>query len=79
MRNIREISRNIEILKNAIKGKDYVSLEDYHIAVHHMLGRIGYFYEHQQGSWLNLPSSEMAKFRGDEIYNKYLPDKKEKM
>jgi hypothetical protein len=64
--------------QNAIKGKDYVSLEDYHIAVHHMLGRIGYFYEHQQGSWLNLLSSEKAKFNGDEIYNKYLPDKKEK-
>jgi len=64
--------------QNAIKGKDYVSLEDYHIAVHHMLGRVGYFYEHQQGSWLNLPSSEKAKFNGDEIYNKYLPDKKEK-
>ena len=64
--------------QNAIKGKDYVSLEDYHIALHHMLGRVGYFYEHQQGSWLNLPSSEKAKFNGDEIYNKYLPDKKEK-
>jgi hypothetical protein len=64
--------------QNAIKGKDYVSLEDYHIAVHHMLGRVGYFYEHQQGSWLNLPSSEKAKFNGDKIYNKYLPDKKEK-
>jgi len=64
--------------QNAIKGKDYVSLEDYHIAVHHMLGRVGYFYEHQQGSWLNLPSSKKAKFNGDEIYNKYLPDKKEK-
>jgi len=64
--------------QNAIKGKDYVSLEDYHIAVHHVLGRVGYFYEHQQGSWLNLPSSEKAKFNGDEIYNKYLPDKKEK-
>jgi len=64
--------------QNAIKGKDYVSLEDYHIAVHHMLGRVGYFYEHQQGSWLNLPSSEKAKFNGDEIYNKYLLDKKEK-
>jgi len=64
--------------QNAIKGKDYVSLEDYHIAVHHMLDRVGYFYEHQQGSWLNLPSSEKAKFNGDEIYNKYLPDKKEK-
>ena len=64
--------------QNAIKGKDYVSLEDYHIAIHSMLQRIGYFYEHQQGSWLNLPSSVKAKFSGDEIYNKYLSDKKEK-
>jgi len=64
--------------QNAIKGKDYVSLEDYHIAIHSMLERIGYFYEHQQGSWLNLPSSEKAKFDGNEIYNKYLSDKKEK-
>jgi len=64
--------------QNAIKGKDYVSLEDYHIAIHSMLERIGYFYEHQQGSWLNLPSSEKAKFNGNEIYNKYLSDKKEK-
>jgi len=43
-----------------------------------MIERIGYFYEHQQGSWLNLPSSEKAKFEGNEIYNKYLSDKKEK-
>ena len=64
--------------QNAIKGKDYVSLEDYHIAIHSMLQRVGYFYEHQQGSWLNLPSSVKAKFNGDEIYNKYLSDKKEK-
>jgi len=64
--------------QNAIKGKDYVSLEDYHIAIHSMLQRIGYFYEHQQGSWLNLSSSVKAKFNGDEIYNKYLSDKKEK-
>jgi len=64
--------------QNAIKGKDYVSLEDYHIAIHSMLERIGYFYEHQQGSWLNLSSSEKAKFDGNEIYNKYLSDKKEK-
>jgi len=64
--------------QNAIKGKDYVSLEDYHIAIHSMLQRIGYIKKHQQGSWLNLPSSAKAKFNGDEIYNKYLPDKKEK-
>ena len=64
--------------QNAIKGKDYVSLEDYHIAIHHELRSIGYFYEHQQGSWINLPSSEKTKFSGDEIYNRYLPDKKER-
>jgi len=64
--------------QNAIKGKDYVSLEDYHISIHQQLQRIGYFYEHQQGSWLNLSSSEKAKFNGDETYNKYLSDKKEK-
>jgi len=46
--------------QNAIKGKDYVSLEDYHIAIHSMLQRIGYFYEHQQGSWLNIQSSEKS-------------------
>ena len=34
--------------------------------------------KHQQGSWLNLPSSVKAKFNGNEIYNKYLSDKKEK-
>jgi len=64
--------------QNAIKGKDYVSLEDYHIAIHSQMQRIGYFYEHQQGSWLNLPSSVKGKFSGDNIYNKYLSDKKEK-
>jgi len=64
--------------QNAIKGKDYVSLEDYHIAIHSQMQRIGYFYEHQQGSWLNLPSSVKCKFSGDNIYNKYLSDKKEK-
>jgi len=64
--------------QNAIKGNDYVSLEDYHIAIHSMLERIGYFYEHQQGSWLNLSSSEKAKFDGNYIYNNYLSDKKEK-
>jgi len=64
--------------QNAIKGKDYVSLEDYHLSIHHMLRSIGYFYEHQQGSWLNLPASEKTKFTGDEIYNRYLPEKKER-
>jgi hypothetical protein len=64
--------------QNAIKGKDYVSLEDYHLAIHHELRSINYFYEHQQGSWINLPASEKTKFSGDEIYNRYLPDKKER-
>jgi len=76
-----EHQRNITKYRNsqkAIKGKDYVSLEDYHISIHQQIQKIGYFYEHQQGSWLNLSTSEKAKFDGDKIYNKYLSDKKEK-
>ena len=64
--------------QNAVKGKDYVSLQDYFISIHHMLARFNYCFEHQQGLWLNLAPSEKAKFQGDEIFNKYLPELKDK-
>ena len=65
--------------QNAVKGKDYVSLQDYFISIHHILAaRHGYCFEHQQGFWLNLSTSEKAKFQGDEMYNKYLPDTKDR-
>ena len=64
--------------QNAIKGKDYVSLQDYFISIHHMLERIDYFFEHQQGSWLNLSSSDKMRYHGHDIYNQYLPDTKDR-
>ena len=65
--------------QNAVKGKDYVSLQDYFVSIHHMLAtRLDYCFEHQQGLWLNLSAAEKTKFQGDEMYNKYLPDAKDK-
>ena len=64
--------------QNSIKGKDYVSLQDYFISIHQMLKRLDYFFEHQQGSWLNLSSSEKIRYQGNDIYNKYLPNTKDK-
>ena len=64
--------------QNSIKGKDYVSLQDYFISIHQMLKRFDYFFEHQQGSWLNLSSSEKVRYQGNDIYNKYLPTTKDK-
>ena len=64
--------------QNAIKGKDYVSLQDYFISIHHMLERSHYFFEHQQGSWLNLSSSDKMKYHGNNVYNQYLPNTKDR-
>ena len=64
--------------QNAVKGKDYVSLQDYFISIHHMLARFNYCFEHQQGLWLNLAPSEKINFQGDETFNKYLPDVKDR-
>ena len=65
--------------QNAVKGKDYVSLQDYFVSIHHMLAtRLDYCFEHQQGLWLNLSVAEKAKFQGNEMYNKYLPDTKDR-
>jgi hypothetical protein len=64
--------------QNAIKGKDYVSLQDYFISIHHMLERSHYFFEHQQGSWLNLSSSDKMKYHGNDVYNQYLPNTKDR-
>ena len=64
--------------QNAVKGKDYVSLQDYFISIHHMLARFNYCFEHQQGLWLNLAPSEKTNFQGDETFNKYLPDVKDR-
>ena len=43
-----------------------------------MLERFDYFFEHQQGSWLNLSSSQRIGYKGDDIYNNYLPNTKDR-
>ena len=64
--------------QNAVKGKDYVSLQDYFVSIHHMLTRLNYCFEHQQGLWLNLSASDKSKFQGNQTYNKYLPISKDR-
>jgi hypothetical protein len=59
--------------QNAIKGKDFVSLYDFHKEVKLMLKNFGYFYEIQAGSFALLPSNEQTKYKGDSTYNQYLP------
>ena len=50
--------------QNAVKGKDYVSLQEYFISIHAMLAtRLDYCFEHQQGLWLNLSVADKAKFQ----------------
>jgi hypothetical protein len=64
--------------QNAVKGKDYVSLQDYFISIHQQIIKFNYCFEHQQGLWLNLTTSEKVKFQGNEMFNKYLPAVKDR-
>ena len=59
--------------QNAVKGKDYVSLQDYFVSIHQQLTKFNYCFEHQQGYWMNLKPSDRVKFQGHEVFNKYLP------
>jgi len=64
--------------QNAVKGKDYVSLQDYFISIHQQLTRFNYCFEHQQGYWMNLKPSDRVKFQGHEMFNRYLPEVKDR-
>lgn len=59
--------------QNAIRGKDFVSLEDFHKQIKLMLKNLGYFYKIQAGSFALLNHIEKSKYRGDATYNQYLP------
>jgi hypothetical protein len=50
--------------QNAVKGKDFFSLEEFQKKLHGKLKVLGYFYERQKGAFTSLKSSEKAKFRG---------------
>ena len=65
--------------QNSVRGKDLVSLMDFHKSVKSQLENHGYFYEIQAGSFDSKTKSQQTEFRGDGTYNRYLPDNHKKV
>ncbi|WP_100183350.1 AIPR family protein [Candidatus Nitrosotenuis aquarius] len=65
--------------QNSVRGKDLVSLMDFHKSVKSQLENRGYFYEIQAGSFDSKTKSQQGEFKGDTTYNKYLPDNHKKV
>lgn len=65
--------------QNSVRGKDLVSLMDFHKSIKSQLENYGYFYEIQAGSFDAKAKSQQAEFAGDSIYNKYLPENHKKV
>lgn len=65
--------------QNAVRGKDLVSLMDFHKSIKSQLKNSGYFYEIQAGSFDTKSKSQQTSYQGDETYNNYLPDNHKKV
>ncbi|MGQ0605847.1 MAG: AIPR family protein [Candidatus Nitrosotenuis sp.] len=65
--------------QNSVRGKDLVSLMDFHKSVKSQLENYGYFYEIQAGSFDSKTKSHQSEFSGDVTYNRYLPDNHKKV
>ena len=65
--------------QNSVRGKDLVSLMDFHKSIKSQLSNLGYFYEIQAGSFDSKPKSQQLEYKGDSLYNKYLPDNHKKV
>ncbi len=65
--------------QNAVRGKDLVSLMDFHKSIKSQMENLGYFYEIQAGSFDSKTKSQQSEFAGDPIYSKYLPDNHKKV
>ncbi len=65
--------------QNSVRGKDLVSLMDFHKSIKSQLQNCGYFYEIQAGSFDSKTKSQQSELKGDVIYNKYLPDNHKKV
>ena len=65
--------------QNSVRGKDLVSLMDFHKSIKSQLKNSGYFYEIQAGSFDSKTKSEQVEYEGDVIYNNYLPDNHKKI
>ena len=65
--------------QNSVRGKDLVSLMDFHKSIKSQLKNCGYFYEIQAGSFDTKTKSKQCEYEGDSVYNKYLPDNHKKV
>ena len=64
--------------QNAVKGRDLISLERFHESISGQLkAKLGYYYELQSGSWIAMTDGERSSFKGNEIFNNYLPENHE--
>jgi hypothetical protein len=65
--------------QNSVRGKDLVSLMDFHKSIKSQLKNCGYFYEIQAGSFDTKSKSKQSEYNGDNTYNNYLPDNHKKV
>jgi hypothetical protein len=65
--------------QNAVRGKDLVSLMDFHKSIKSQMENFRYFYEIQAGSFDSKAKSQQSEFIGDPTCNKYLPDNHKKV
>ena len=65
--------------QNSVRGKDLVSLMDFHKSIKSQLKNSGYFYEIQAGSFDVKTKSKQSEYEGDATYNNYLPDDHKKV
>ncbi len=65
--------------QNSVRGKDLVSLMDFHKSIKSQLKNCGYFYEIQAGSFDTKTKSKQFEYEGDLTFNKYLPDNHKKV
>ena len=65
--------------QNSVRGKDLVSLMDFHKSIKSQLKNCGYFYEIQAGSFDTKTKSKQSEYEGESTYNKYLPDNHKKV
>jgi len=65
--------------QNSVRGKDLVSLMDFHKSIKSQLKNYRYFYEIQAGSFDSKTKSEQAEYEGDATYNNYLPENHKKV
>lgn len=66
--------------QNVVRGKDLISLEKFHKNIASQLSqKLNYYYEQQAGAWMEMSEQKKAMFQGDETFNKYLVDGKDRV